>query len=219
MRRLHVHALQLAETGIDWNCMGEDEQLRKVARRHLTENTDKPEPCRVATAHNVHSGTRHRKQWGGTAIITRGKLAQTYMGQGEDPTRLGRWVWMRFKGRNGLTLRIVSVYCPNPPSSSGRSKSKDQSVHQQHLKYLNDKNDDRTPRDAFLEDLEEDLTKWLDSGDQLLVMGDFNHHILDDPIFSLFDKYGMKNMIFELHNPNLFPPSCTKSETSNTQIG
>ena len=138
---------------------------------------------------------------------------------GKDPSALGRWVWVRYRGRNNITLRVVSIYCPcKPQRTAGRClKSKDRSVYSQHLKYLNDKDDERDPRQAFLDDLEEDLLKWIDSSDQLLVGGDWNHHILENPIKDLFEKYDMHNMIFKLHEPTSFPSSSGHSKDALTR--
>jgi hypothetical protein len=38
------------------------------------------------------------------------------MGKAIDQTKLGRWVWVRYRGRNNYTLQIFSAYHPNPPS-------------------------------------------------------------------------------------------------------
>ena len=131
------------------------------------------------------------------------------MGTGRDPSGLGRWCWARFRGRSGMVLRIVSAYCPCEPNrrADGTILDGDLTVYKQHQKYLNETDDDRDPRTAFLQDFESDLASWLDTGDQILVQGDFNHHILDDPILSLFERHNMYNLIFALHDHNLFPPS------------
>ena len=84
-------------------------------------------------------------------------------------------------------------------------------VYNQHLKYLNDNDDDRDPHTAFLEDLDKAVAKWLESGDQLVVGGDFNHEITEAPITTLFEKHGMSNMIFSLHDQTLFPSTSSKA--------
>ena len=65
-----------------------------------------------------------------------------------------------------------------------------------------------------LEDFEADLASWIDMGDQIVVCGDFNHHVLDDPIVSMFARYDMSNLIFDLHDPTPFPPSSGKGDSS-----
>ena len=219
MRAYKPGTLLLQETGINWDNTPSDHRLGNVARNYLSRNTDDPQACLAATAHNIHSGSHHRTQWGGTAIISYGKICQFSMGMGKDPSGLGRWVWVRYRGKNNVALRAVSVYCPNPPQrvAGRRLKSKDHSVHSQHIKYFNDKNDERDPRKAFLDDLEEDLVKWIDSGDQLIIGGDWNHHIFEDPIKDLFEKYDMKNMIFQLHNPSSFPSSSGRAQDASSR--
>ena len=131
------------------------------------------------------------------------------MGTGKDPSGLGRWCWARFRGRSGITLRIASVYCPCEPNrrADGTILDGELTVYKQHQRFLNESNDDRDPRTAFLQDFEAALASWLEDGDQILVQGDFNHHILDEPITSLFANHGMSNLIFSLHDSSLFPPS------------
>ena len=112
---------------------------------------------------------------------------------------LGRWCWVRYQGKGDIVLRVVSAYCPCAPerTADGQNTSKDKSVYIQHQKRFNELNDDRCPRVAFLADFETELEKWLEAGDQVVVGGDWNHHILDDPIKSLFERHGMHNMVFE----------------------
>ena len=33
-------------------------------------------------------------------------------GSGRDPTGLGRWIWTHFGGKNGMKLRVFTVYRP-----------------------------------------------------------------------------------------------------------
>ena len=51
---------------------------------------------------------------GGTAItIDGGFLAhKATNGIGKDPTKLGRWTWMRLFGRDQIHTRFVSAYRP-----------------------------------------------------------------------------------------------------------
>ena len=59
----------------------------------------------------------HETPWnltGGTAItIDEGFLAHTTTnGMGKDPTKLGRWTWMRLRGKDQIHTRFVSAYRP-----------------------------------------------------------------------------------------------------------
>ncbi len=39
-------------------------------------------------------------------------IAQGQTECGKDSRGLGRWSWMRFAGKGGVTTRVISVYCP-----------------------------------------------------------------------------------------------------------
>jgi exonuclease III len=110
-------------------------------------------------------------QWGGTAVLSLGDVCRYAKGAGEDPTGLGRWCWARFQGQDGITLRCVSVYGPC------KSNNGDKSVQQQHIQFLDNNDNTRSPETTFLEDLEADLKIWLAAGDQVLVGGDFNKEL------------------------------------------
>ena len=103
--------------------------------------------------YNQHSGRTSSHLWGGTAILSWDKLSPYACGIEEDPSGLGRWTSARFQGRNGVFLRVVSAY--RPVSHSANDGSGELTLHAQHLKYLNEWNDNQSPRLAFMEDLEE----------------------------------------------------------------
>ena len=86
---------------------------------------------------------------GGTAItIDEGFLAhKTTDGTGSDPERLGRWTWIRLRGRDQIHTRFVSAY--RPCKNIGTSTTWTQ--HLNHFRLLGVTNPD--PRKIFDEDL------------------------------------------------------------------
>jgi len=80
------------------------------------------------------------------------------MGTGGDPTGLGRWTWSRIRGKGGMVFRYASVYCPCE-NRSGKI-----AVWTQQKTYLQNNNDDREPRKAFMQDLKEHIKKWIEGG-------------------------------------------------------
>jgi len=117
------------------------------------------------------------------------------MGTGCDKAKLGRWTWARYRGKNGMVLRCVSVYRP-VPNSTGAS-----SVWNQHKRYLLSQNDDRDPQVAFWEDLRKEAQEWLREGDQLIIGGDINDEVRDPAVETFFSDLGMHNLIYEHHSP------------------
>ena len=113
---------------------------------------------------------------------------------GRDETGLGRWVVMTFRGKGGLTTRVVSSYnpCYNKNQASKTS-------YQQHRRYLLLKeNDDTCPRTRFRQDLVRQLKTWRENGDRLIVCMDANENIYKKSIGkALKDSEGlcMKEMV------------------------
>jgi exonuclease III len=86
------------------------------------------------------------KQYGGTFQLTMGQLASRVAETGVDDRNLGRWAWTQFKGRNGHSTRIVSVYVPC--RSDG-----EETVYKQHQRHLRTIGIMDCPRHVLLHDL------------------------------------------------------------------
>jgi hypothetical protein len=69
------------------------------------------------------------KQFGGTFHLSMGQIAPYVAETGVDDRNLGRWAWSQFKGRNGHSTQIVSVYVPC------RSMGEEM-VYKQHSRHL-----------------------------------------------------------------------------------
>ena len=89
-----------------------------------------------------------------------------------DKSGLGRWSVMTVQGE-GFKTRIVCGYNPCYNNNANSSTS-----YQQHRRYLINKRKDLTcPRTKFREDLIEQLSKWREEGDRLIVCLDANENI------------------------------------------
>ena len=72
--------------------------------------------------HNTNDISIEKIQPGGTGIISTNIYANRRMEEGRDNTGLGRWTWVKYRGKKGLNLAVVSVYRPcNPRSDEGKS--------------------------------------------------------------------------------------------------
>jgi len=43
-------------------------------------------------------------------IITTGKLLRKIMESDKDKSRLGRWTWIKYRGKNKLAIHFISAY-------------------------------------------------------------------------------------------------------------
>ena len=158
---------------------------------------------------NEHIQGTEPTLWGGTGIMCLNRTAARVFKSGQDPTGMGRWTWMRLRGK-GMNLRIASVYRPcdssGPTSVSG----------QQHTVLLDDGIDDN-PRKAFLEDLLLEATDWKAAGDHLIIMGDFNEDVRMGAVYNMLDELEMVEAITTYHE-NTELPATYKHNQSGTVI-
>ena len=92
---------------------------------------------------------------------------------GKDPTGMGRWTVMTFRGSGGVTTRVVCGYMPNYVKRGNSNSS-----YQQQRRHLINKHKDRTcPRTRLRQDLIKQLKEWRDEGDRIILGMDANEHI------------------------------------------
>jgi hypothetical protein len=116
-------------------------------------------------AHNVHENIS-KVQEGGTCLMMFGPRTSSldHSAEKKDPSGLGRWSVMTVQGE-GFKTRIVCGYNPCYNNTPNNSTS-----YQQHRRYFINKRKDLTcPRTKFREDLIEQLSKWREGGDKLIV--------------------------------------------------
>ena len=203
-----IDILNLQEVGLNWYNIPRHDNWHSRTDLHL-----KAEMGRIQSkmSHNTRDKTNSKLQWGGTGIMSNGKISYFSMGAGSDSSGLGRWTWTRYRGKDGIVLRCVSVYQPNS------NKEGTLTVYQQHKEYLQSINDDRDPRAAFMEDLDNSLTEWSITGDQIILSGDINEHIFHPSIVDFFEKHNMRNLMYERHEQSNAPPTYLHT-TSTTRI-
>lgn len=90
---------------------------------------------------------------------------------------MGRWCWTHLRGNDERTVRITTAYraarYTNNPSST-------MAVYAQKRCILNSLDDDRSPRDAMIEDLCSDIKEYKAQGDIIIVIADWNSPVDDD---------------------------------------
>ena len=87
------------------------------------------------------------------------------------------------------------------------------SVVAQHRHYFYDHDDDRHPRQAFLDDLHIELSKFQADGDLLIVCGDMNQDVLSPEIQTYFSSLSLCNLIFSRHDPSSAPATMSRNES------
>jgi hypothetical protein len=146
------------ESKINWACMPRQGRLPELFR---SEND-----LRTVAAFNSNESFALR-QFGGTFHLAMGQMASRVDDTGVDDRNLGRWAWTLFKGRNGHSARIISVYVPC------RSEG-EETVYQQQCQHLRKNGITDCPRLVLLRDLKQQLLTWRQSGERLIVFLDAN---------------------------------------------
>ena len=156
----------------------------------------------TCVAYNRKQKPPHLKQWGGTAMLSRGTISHRIKGKGRDEFGLGRWAWMRFQGNAGTALRIITGYRPNVKSDDGSL-----TVHAQHKRALNKVGDNRSPQDAWNLDFCHVLDKWLAKGEEIALVIDANDDIRDSKLQRMLLERGLVEGITAHHPGKYVPPT------------
>ncbi len=189
VRKQEVDGLMLQETGINWTLARGMLRWQECIRKEFGLQRTKSK-----LGFNTNDETGNLKQWGGTAIVSIGSFCQSSRGSGVDPSGLGRWTWTRHQGKDGIVLRLVSLY--RPASNTGEL-----SVGAQHTTYLHRKNDYRTPRAAILQDFRKEFDKWKEAGDTIVIGGDLNEDVNHTYMRTFFETtLGLRHTIFSHHS-------------------
>ena len=88
---------------------------------------------------------------------------------GIDQRKLGRWTWTRYRGKDNLITRIITVYVPTKPTVWG-----DRKVYFQQQKALTIDNITECPLKVFWEDLWELVDTCQKDEEQIILIGDWN---------------------------------------------
>jgi len=142
-----VDIIGFAETNLNWSKLTQENSLWARTSSWFEART-------VSVAHNTADRTAPRRQAGGTALVAMNEVSFRMCEHGKDPRQLGRWTWMRFNGKNGVTTRVVSVYRPCKSTTSMWS------AYLQQLRGLTAEGISTCPREQFRIDLKEEITRW-----------------------------------------------------------
>jgi hypothetical protein len=151
------------------------------------------EKMHVNIAYYAEYKSLSKHQAGGVCQWSINKGAHRAMEVRQDTRGLGRWVWTRYRGRNGVLLRVVTEYRPV------MNKTGVLSVWNQQKNYFESVHEDRCPREMFVQDLAAVATQWLATGDQLVIKGNVNKDIRTCGLSSRLQDMGMVEISTQSH--------------------
>ena len=188
-----IDAIALAEINQHWAKVQFDQRLQQRTKEwYMT--------SKWAVGYNRRERPAKIYQPGGTAVFVQEYLTGYNVANGTDLKGLGRWTWMRFRGKNGVMLRVVAAYGPH---SNGGATS---AVAQQRSALRKD-DDQRHPIQALWEDLTAEAKGWKEQGDHLVIGGDWNQDVEKGRPQELCQELDLRDAIKDRHGkcPNSTP--------------
>ncbi len=199
MAAYQVDVACLPETNADWKQPKATHECHTILRKHFKHHR-LTTSCSAATA-------AHSYLSGGTATIAANEWTGRLADSGADSRGLGRWSFVRVKGKNHSRILVVTVYqvCKTSITAAGDSTAFSQQWHL--LKADGDENPN--PRSAFCSDLSIFLAKY--PNNPIILAGDINSWLrnpADDKNFSrLVNRYNLKDALIRKHGPDLEIPT------------
>ena len=114
------------------------------------------------------------KQPGGVATVVQGKYMSRFAGVEYDPA--GRWIVHKYFGKKSF-LKIYAVYRVCRQSK----KAGETTAWVQQSTFFSTKGKDINPRSKIVEDLKKSIEIDLENNCEIIVAGDLNEDIGDDP--------------------------------------
>ena len=143
---------------------------------------------------------RSNYQPGGVASGFDGIMRTRFLREGRDP--IGRWSWQEF-GQNRMITRVYTFYRVNIESEyiSGHSTA----WYQQKI-ILEEKGNFKNPRSQAIHDLIAELRPIIQSGQNILLFGDFNEHLTsNEGTAEKLREMGLFNVMEERMNTTDLP--------------
>lgn len=169
---INADIVALAELNHDTNRYAVRNKMDKVSKKHFDTH-------RFAAAASPLR-TRSTYKPGGTAILTTRSLVGFVKQTMRD--RMGRWTAMRYSGRQGTHVTVISAYqvCAGKVRP-GSITAANQQQSQITLESIKQGIDSRVaPRNAFIQDLQSFIHEWQTKGDDIILLGDFNEDMASE---------------------------------------
>ena len=141
-------------------------------------------------------------QPGGTMILSLNESAHRAIEAGADNTGLGRWSWIRYRGKHNVVLQVICAYCPCKPTDPG-----EKTTHSQQQRYFDNHNDPRSPHDALLEDLGSYILAVQEAGDQIVLLMDCNEDVCGARIRAQLEENSLFDCVLDKHGGVNAPPT------------
>ena len=195
----------MSEVNVNWRIVEKKKSLRTLVRGWF-------EQSNVSIAHNTINSTKYAYQPGGVAIINAGETATKVIKAEPDRRYMGRWCSSLYQGKNGMKLRVVSIYLPSARTSSG-SKT----ILEQQKGALLKSKITQGVLDTYWKDLWKDIDTWIANDEQIIIGGDWNMQVQSKELLDGFKERKMKPVI-QAKFPGELPPTYNRGSKALDEI-
>lgn len=198
IRKYDFDIIALTESNQHWKNVPIEERLPERTRGWW-------EAMHLNTSYYKDFPVKNKFQPGGVSLWSLNQAAHRVMSADEDPTGLGRWSSTRYRGKLGISVRAVSAYRPV------LNKKGVLSVWNQQKSYFDEHKRTGCPRDLFIEDLQKEIKKWKEAGDQIVLMLDVNEDVRTGKFTEKMRSLGLIETVTSQHGIN-GPPTYEKGK-------
>lgn len=156
------------ETNTNTNNYTVRQKMEATCQHHFQQS-------RLILSSSKHSSTSMYKP-GGTAILARNAITARIKSHTRD--RMGRWASISFETSPTKRMRIISAYqvglATRPGTNTAAAQQRAQIITEQSKECQYQR---RTPRDAFIHDLQFFIRQVQSEGEDIILVGDFNEEM------------------------------------------
>jgi len=181
----------LAETNIHWKMLYSHATLYSRVKQRWHQ-------FKTSTSHNEHMKLG-KTQRGGTCTVAVGQAAHRVFQIGSDPSGLGRWSWIEFRGKNDHLTRVYTAYRPGGKPSQTLELT---TVYHQQAHYLRKHKIDREPRNHFDICIKEEIEEQSERCNIVLLI-DVNQNVMHGHFTKMMKEMGLVNVFEILHSDDM----------------
>lgn len=187
---MHIDIAGLSETNTAWQHFHLQSDFRKQIRKHYRQS-------RVHFGYPVKEidqcSERTSFQPGGNLTLVNGNLTSSSFGNSiEDPTGLGRWSGMSFRGKEKFLLTTITAYrtCGGNHRTASLGSTYSREYH-----YFRDRGHTQPqPRRLFLQHLETEIKKLQSAGHAIILMLDANSDLTDSHFVRMIESCELSDL-------------------------
>ena len=189
----------LSEVNVHWKALQNDQRLPERTNGWF-------ESLHLSMAYLSDWPSKTPYQVGGSTLLSLNRMAHRVSNKGWDTSGMGRWCWTTYRGKHGVTVRIVSAYrCVHNVTGPLSAWS------QQRI-MLQKKGISEDPRQCFIVDFLNEVQSWLEQGEHLVIGLDLNEDIVTSAFTAQLAQFGVREINCFLHDSP--PPTYLRGSTA-----